>query len=114
MMMDDVQLNIWKEKFSDFLPSYLLRYDNHTNFNYVHRCTRIVDLEHFCTNENVNFLGIAKPPYNPYGDEFNYAAVFEDINNDYEIAWHHCSRKWINSFRKELGIEEIQKKDGII
>jgi len=112
-MMDDIQLNIWKEKFSDFLPSYLLRYDNHTNFNYVHSCTRIADLEYFCTNENVNFLGIATPPYNPYGDEFNYAAVFEDINNDYEIAWHHCSRKWINNFRKELGIEEIQKKDGI-
>lgn len=104
------QIEIWKEKFTEFLPSYMLTFENHTNFNYVHGCQKIADLTKFCTDENINFLGIAIPPYNPYGNEFNYAAVFEDISNDYEIVWHHCSRPWINNFRKDLGIEEIPRK----
>lgn len=105
--MEDFEKRILEEKFSDFLPSYMLNYDNHTNFSYASNCSNITELNMFCLNENFNFLGIAKPPYNPYGKEFDFAVVFEDTSNNYEIIWHHCSRSWINQFRAELSIESL-------
>ena len=94
---------IWIEKFTDFLPSYMLSYDNHTNETLSQCTTNIVSLQQYCDTERLNFLGIATPPYNPYGAEFDYAAVFEELDYGYRVVWHHCSRKWINQFLKELG-----------
>jgi hypothetical protein len=98
---------IWIEKLTEFLPSHMLNYENHTNDSFAQSSTSIHELERYCEIERLNFLGIAIPPYNPYGEDYNYAAVFEKIENDYEVIWHHCSKKWINRFLFELGHPNI-------
>ena len=60
----------------------------------------------FLQKRNWNFLGIAKPPYNTYGKEFDFAFIIEDINNDYEIRWHHVSRRWLNNLCEDMNIEK--------
>jgi hypothetical protein len=99
--------DVWVEKFTEFLPTHLLSYDNHTNESFANCSKTLSDLECYCREEKLNFLGIAVPPYNPYGEEYNYAVIFEAFDKDYEIMWHHCSRKFLNQFLRELGCEEL-------
>ena len=99
------QKELWIEKFTEELPPHLLSYENHTNYSFANCTKSLSDLEYYCLEEKLNFLGISVPPYNPYGIDYNHAVVFEAIERDYEIVWHHCSRKWINQFLKELGCE---------
>lgn len=84
------------------IPSYFLSYENHRNYNEAHQCLTMTELEMFCKKENLIFKGLAIPPYNPYGEEYNYAVVFEDIENDYRLIWHHCSRTWIKRIESSL------------
>ena len=91
------------EKFTEFLPTHLLSHSNHTNYSFANCTTSLQSFEQYCNEEKMNFLGIATPPYNPYGEDYNYAVVFELYEQDYEIVWHHCSRKWLNQFLRELG-----------
>lgn len=95
------------EKFTDFLPAHMLNFENHTVRSFCLKCEDITGFNSYLDNEDYNFLGITTPPYNPYGEEFNYAVVFEDIKDDYKILWHHCSRRWINQMRECLGCKKI-------
>ena len=104
-MFDDRTILV--EKMTDFLPRHMLNYNNHTNLSFCTRCETVRDFMNYCDNEDYNFLGITNPPYNPYGADFNYAVVFEDKNNDYEILWHHCSKRWLNKLLTELGCSTI-------
>lgn len=100
--------DIFIEKFTDFLPTHMLCYENHTNYSFTEPLQDIRELEMYCTSEHLNFLGLAIPPYNPYGEDYNYAVVFEQIDHDYEVMWHHCSKRWINRMLKDLGCKTIQ------
>ena len=86
----------WQKTLKTVIPTYFLSYENHKNFNDAHRCTSMSSLETFCNIQKLNLLGFAEPPYNPYGAEYNLAVVFEEIENDYRIVWHHCSKTWFN------------------
>ena len=98
----DSEKKIWLEKFSEEFHPYLTS-RNHTNFSMASTSKNLKELKDYLSHYNLNFLGIAKAPYNNYGRHFCYCAVFEDIDNDYEILWHHVSDCWINSFLEELG-----------
>ena len=98
---------IFIEKMTEFLPRHMLSPQNHTVRSFCTRCETVREFENYCENENYNFLGITTPPYNPYGAEFNYAVVFEDKDNDYEILWHHCGKRWLNKLLTELGYENL-------
>lgn len=94
--------NLYREKFEDELPSHLVHYNNHSNYSFSNSTEDWIMLDRYCEENNINFLGITKAPYNPYGKEFEYAVVFEDINNDYEVFWYHTSKRWIEKMRKSL------------
>jgi hypothetical protein len=95
---------IFIEKLTEQLSSHFLSYDNHTNAPTVLRCDSYRHVIDILEDLDYNFLGITTPPYNPYGEEFNFAFVMEDKQNDYDILWHHCSRKWLNKIAESLGI----------
>ena len=97
---------IFIEKLTEPLPDYMLNGENHTNYSIVSRCTTWLELIHTLRDEGYNFLGIATPPYNPYGKHLNFAFVMEDIHNDYEICWHHISDMWLDKIAKDCGIDK--------
>lgn len=92
-----------REKLTELLPSYLISYDNHTNYNYMVSIENFEAFLEFLENEDLNFLGIAKAPYNPYGKFYNFVMVFEDKMKDYEISWCHCSAITLDNFLKQIG-----------
>lgn len=96
--------DIFIEKLTEPFASHYLNYNNHTNCPTVLRCDNYRHVMEILEDLDCNFLGISTPPYNPYGEEYNFAFVLEDRQNDYEIVWHHCSRRWLNKIAESLGI----------
>ena len=81
-----------------------LCYENHTNDCSVVKCDTWQEINYFLEERELNFLGIATPPYNPYGKHLNFAFVFEDKNDDYKILWHHVNDMWLDKIAKSLNI----------
>ena len=97
--------NIFIEKLTESFPDYYLHGENHTNNSIVSRCKTWQEVNSCMDELGWNFLGIATPPYNPYGKHLNFAFVIEDKDNDYEILWHHISDVWLNDIAKSLEID---------
>jgi hypothetical protein len=96
---------IFIEKLTELFCDGYLTAENHTNNSFITRYNTWLDIERVMEDENLNFLGVCTPPYNPYGMHLNYAFVMEDKERDYEICWHHVSDMWLNEIAKSLGIE---------
>ena len=94
---------IFIEKLTEPLPSYMLTAENHTNYSIVSKCSTWLEVFRTLSDEGYNFLGITTPPYNPYGKHLNFAFVMEDIYDDYAVCWHHISDMWLDKIAKDCG-----------